>query len=283
MKILVAAELGMCFGVRDALAATRAIASPEDVTIHGELVHNGAVLRELDGRGFHRSPEDDRPLPTTSHVLLTAHGVSDRERARLLAGGKVLIDTTCPLVQKAHEAARTLAEAGRRVLVIGKRDHVEVRGLTGDLPDAIVLQNPGDVETWPDRRLGVICQTTTPVDHASAIRRAITVANPRADIEFVDTICAPTKARIAALDALLEQVEVLVAVGGKGSNNTRALATKARLAGLIAYHVEGPDELREEWFVGHRMVGLTAGTSTLDSTIAAVRARLEDIAATISR
>src|SRR5207244_4023093 len=99
MKIIKADVLGMCFGVRDALAIMDDIAAPENVTIHGELVHNEKVLDDLTERGFRMIGEQKRrPLPMTDTVLITAHGISDKERGRLEQAGKRLIDTTCPLV-----------------------------------------------------------------------------------------------------------------------------------------------------------------------------------------
>ncbi|HEU4420760.1 MAG TPA: 4-hydroxy-3-methylbut-2-enyl diphosphate reductase, partial [Planctomycetota bacterium] len=76
MQILRATEMGMCFGVRDALHVLSQLQRPEQVTIHGELVHNGEVLSMLDRRGFHRSPEQARDVPGTPVVLVTAHGIS---------------------------------------------------------------------------------------------------------------------------------------------------------------------------------------------------------------
>ena len=108
MQIVRADAMGMCFGVRDALQVIEQIRDPRSVTIHGELVHNGVVLRRLADRGFAQEDERDRGVPETAAVLITAHGISQRERARLRAAGKQLIDTTCPLVKKAHEAARSL-------------------------------------------------------------------------------------------------------------------------------------------------------------------------------
>ncbi len=274
MQILEAAAMGMCFGVRDALALIHDVQDPETVTIHGELVHNEDVLRDLDRRGFARSPEDERPVPATPRVLVTAHGVSNRERSRLENAGKLVLDTTCPLVTKAHANALMLQAEGRRVIVIGKPGHVEVRGLTEDLADPIVVATAADVESWGEPRLGVLCQTTTPVAKAAAIRAAIRAANPTSDVRFVDTICAPTKARIEALDELIARVDVLVAVGGLGSNNTRALAETARRRGVVAYHVDSAPALQPEWFANCSTVGLTAGTSTPAATIAAVRDRL---------
>src|SRR5258708_21862642 len=103
MQVLLADALGFCFGVRDALAAAEQTLRPETVTIHGELVHNERVQSRLYSLGFHSSTEENRgDVPPTPRVMITAHGVSDRERARLEGSGKQLIDTTCPLVQKVH-------------------------------------------------------------------------------------------------------------------------------------------------------------------------------------
>src|SRR5690349_149204 len=109
MKVILAEAFGMCFGVRDALECVAAVEQPGDTTIHGELVHNEVVLHQLEALGFARQTETnrDRP-PDTPDVLITAHGISDRRRAALLAAGKRLIDTTCPLVRRVHLAAQQL-------------------------------------------------------------------------------------------------------------------------------------------------------------------------------
>lgn len=279
MQILRADELGMCFGVRDALAVLNRIADPAAVTIHGELVHNREVLALLDRRGFHRSPEAARSVPATPAVVVTAHGISERERARLLAAGKRLVDTTCPLVQKAHAAAQQLAAEGRRVIVLGRRDHVEVRGVVEDLVDAVVVGSAADVATWPEQQLGVVSQTTTAVDVAEALIAAIRAANPHADVRVLDTICSPTKARIDALAALLPRIDALVVVGGRDSNNTRQLVARGRQHGVTTHHVEHARELQPEWFAGCAVVGMTAGTSTLQRTIEEVHGWLLRLAA----
>jgi 4-hydroxy-3-methylbut-2-enyl diphosphate reductase len=282
MKIIKADVLGMCFGVRDALERIDDVERPEDVTIHGELVHNERVLTRLHARGFQMIGESRRrPLPQTETVLVTAHGISNAERRRLEQAGKRLVDTTCPLVERAHAAAQKLQGEGRHVLVIGKRGHVEVQGIVEDLTSFDVLQTPDEVKTYPHARLGILCQTTTPVRHADAIRAAIAARNPHADIRFLDTICHPTKDHQKALERLLEQVEAVVVVGGRNSNNTRQLVLRCQEHGRRAFHVQGPEDLRPEWFDGVETVGLTAGTSTLDETIDAVfesLARLSHVA-----
>jgi len=278
MQIRRADAMGMCFGVRDALQAIQDVPDPEAVTIHGELVHNGEVLRMLDERGFQQSDEATRAVPETSAVLITAHGVSNRERERLQAAGKRLIDTTCPLVHKAHEAAQLLQADGRRVVVLGRPDHVEVRGIIEDLEEPIVVRDVDDVATWEHQRLGVVCQTTTPSERVDLLMDEIRRRNPHADVRLMDTVCNPTKARGAALEALLPQVDALVVVGGRDSNNTRQLVVRAERRGVPALHIENEAELDERWLDGRQVVGLTAGTSTLPATIDAVHARLREIA-----
>ena len=102
----------------------------------------------LDARGFRQSDEASRAVPETPAVLVTAHGISDRERARLRNAGKALVDTTCPLVQKVHDAAQALQRDGRRVVVIGRPGHVEVRGIVEDLTDPVVIWSADDVRAW---------------------------------------------------------------------------------------------------------------------------------------
>src|SRR6516162_8210164 len=278
MKIIKADVLGMCFGVRDALAIIEDVPNPEAVTIHGELVHNEKVLDDLHERGFLMIGEKQRrALPVTQTVLITAHGISDKERARLTQAGKELIDTTCPLVTRAHQAAQKLQAEGCHVLVIGKRGHVEVQGIVEDLRGFDVIGAPDEVRTYPYARIGVMCQTTTPVRLAEDICAGLKEKNPHADIRFIDTICHPTKDHQKALERLMDDVEAMVVVGGANSNNTRQLVLRCQARGLMAYHVQGPEDLRAKWFVGLETVGLTAGTSALDETVDAVEYALQQI------
>ncbi len=272
MRVIVADVLGMCFGVRDALKRIEEVTEPELVTIHGELVHNELVLGNLRGRGFAMAAETGRGgVAATPTVLITAHGVSDVERRRLVGEGKRLVDTTCPLVTRVHRAAQELQEAGYFVLVVGRRGHVEVRGIVEDLHAFEVIGDADEVRTYPQDRIGIVCQTTTAERRAKQVLEAVGAFNPHAEIRFVDTVCHPTKDHQRALERLLDEVEALVVVGGRNSNNTRELVALSRERGVPALHVQGPDDLDPEFFRNVAIVGLTAGTSTLDSTIAEVR------------
>ena len=162
MRVIRADVMGLCFGVRDALAVIDGIEEPSTVTIHGQLVHNEVVQARLAVAGVRdaeRGPAGAE-LPETPAVLVTAHGISDRERGRLEAAGKRLVDTTCPLVPRVHQAAQALEAEGYHVLVIGRRGHVEVEGIVGDLDHSDVIESVDEVDVYPHRRLGIVCQTT---------------------------------------------------------------------------------------------------------------------------
>lgn len=276
MRVIRARALGMCFGVRDALAVIDRIGEPTSVTVHGQLVHNEQIQTSLKLRGFHLTGEAEREdIPPTPDVVITAHGVSDRERTRLSNAGKRLIDTTCPLVRRVHTAALQLQEAGYFVLVIGKNGHVEVQGIVGDLRQYAVIESVDEVESYPAPRLGIVCQSTTRPSDARRIRHVVEESNPGKEIRFIDTICQPTRDRQYAVYELIGKVDALVVVGGSNSNNTRQLAELARERLVPVVQVQAPCELDPSWFTGFEVVGLTAGTSTPDGVIDEVHAALE--------
>jgi len=278
MNVIRAEEMGMCFGVRDALGATASVGDPSLVTIHGELVHNPRVVRQLEEAGFRQSRENSRDAAVgTPLVLITAHGVSNAERQRLAAANKTLIDTTCPLVRRTHDAAQALGAEGRHVLLVGKAGHVEVRGIVEDLESYDVIGTPEEVGCYESRRLGIVCQTTVPPDVFADVCARVRDRNPLADVRIIDTVCRPTKLRQLSVLDLAHRVDAVVVVGGRNSNNTRWLVKVCREHGTPALHVESAEDLDPAWFADVRTVGLTAGTSTLDDTIDEVHRALEDI------
>jgi 4-hydroxy-3-methylbut-2-enyl diphosphate reductase len=268
VKVIRANAMGMCFGVKDALSAIMIMDHPENATIYGQLVHNPEVLKRIEALGFSMLDESNRtPAVSTPRVVITAHGLSDKERETLEASGKTLIDTTCPLVSRVHQIAKGLQKQGYFVVVAGRKDHVEVKGIVGDLERYAVVERPEDVTVYQADPIAVVCQTTTPPALRDALFETIARKNAGKVIRFIDTICSPTKDRQQAVEDLLPEVQGLVVVGGKNSNNTRQLRALGEKAGIPCFQVERASELRPEWFCGLDIVGLTAGTSTLDQTI----------------
>jgi 4-hydroxy-3-methylbut-2-enyl diphosphate reductase len=269
MRILRAAHLGMCFGVRDAIALAQRQAAAGPLTVLGDLVHNETVLADLRSRGIRM--ERDATQVATSTVMITAHGASDATLERVRSRGLEVIEATCPLVHYAHRAVKELVGAGFHPVIIGQRDHVEVRGLTGDLAECDIVLTEAEVAAVRERpRFGVAAQTTQPVARVRRLVEVLRARFPRSEVRFVDTVCQPTKQRQAAAEELARQCDVVIVIGGAHSNNTRELvATCARLCPRV-HHVQGPGDLRPAWFAGAETVGLTAGTSTPDATIDAV-------------
>jgi 4-hydroxy-3-methylbut-2-enyl diphosphate reductase len=279
MEIIVAEHHGFCFGVRDAVKQAQKLAESGPLTVLGELVHNPLVLERLRERGAHVGKLDNLASAPTRHVLITAHGAADERRRAWQSAGYQVSDTTCPLVKRAHAQLAALVAAGYFPVVVGQANHVEVRGLTGDFPEAAVIETEADIARLPLRsRYGVISQTTQPLEKALGLVSALRLARPEAEVRYCDTVCQPTKDRQNAMQKLIAQAEVIIVVGGKSSNNTRQLALAAESAGRRAYQIERPEELQPAWVEGVARVGLTAGTSTLPETVEAVLARLEEIA-----
>lgn len=279
MRVIRAKAMGMCFGVRDAIAITETISKPTEVTIYGELVHNEQVNRRLAARGFAGQSEVGRHTPATPSVMITAHGVSNSERERLAAAGKTIIDTTCPLVRRAHDTAMRISREGWHVVVAGKRGHVEVIGLTGDLPDFTIIETASEAGLLPHSRIGIVCQTTLQPALADAITEALRAANPKSEVRLFNTICRPTRDRQTAMQELLPMCDAVVVVGGCHSNNTLQLVRLAEAAGKPACRINSPAEIDPAWAGRYEVIGLTAGTSTPDSIIDSVHERLLQIAA----
>ena len=280
MKIEIAHHYGLCFGVRDAIAQAERLAAEAPLTILGELVHNPVVRERLAARGVSEGCLDNPGTAQTAQVMITAHGASDTARAAWRAAGFGVADGTCPLVRHAHDQLRILVALGCQPVVIGQRGHVEVLGLTGDFPEAAVVESEADLARMPSaERYGVISQTTQPVERVESLVAAMRVRFPASEVIFRDTVCQPTKNRQLALKKLIAECDTLVVVGGRNSNNTRQLVAAAEAAGRRVFHITRAEELLSEWFERSECVGVTAGTSTLKETVAAVVARLDEIAA----
>ncbi len=278
MTVIKAEAMGMCFGVQDAITKVNNITKPHEVSIYGELVHNFEVLKRISEDGFHIIPEPNRPyLPITEKVLVTAHGLSHKERKWLVRKGKKLIDTTCPLVTKVHAEAQRFQSLGYTVIILGRKDHVEVKGIIGDLTQYIVVENMDEVYQYKIKHLGVICQSTCSPEKALYILQRIKELNRNSDIQFTNTICKPSWDRQIAVQNLLKRVEALVVLGDKNSNNTKQLVRLALKKNVPCFHIQTVDDIDSEQYKNFSTIGLTAGTSTLDSSIDEVYEKLLSI------
>jgi 4-hydroxy-3-methylbut-2-enyl diphosphate reductase len=276
MKIIRAQHLGMCFGVRDAIALALEHSHRSPLTILGDLVHNETVLDQLRQRGIRMA--NDPAAVTTRNVMITAHGASQRTIGRAQALGFGVTEATCPLVHVAHRAVARLVADGFHPVVIGKVEHVEVRGMTEDLEDYDVVLSLADVAHLRERaRFGVVAQTTQPIAKVLELVEAIQARFPRSEVRFVDTVCQPTKQRQSAAAELAREADVMIIIGGAHSNNTQELVRSCRAHCSRVHHVQGPADLQETWFRPQDTVGVTAGTSTPDSLILDVERWIEKL------
>ncbi|MCI0343059.1 MAG: hypothetical protein L0216_18265, partial [Planctomycetales bacterium] len=160
---------------------------------------------------------------------------------------------------------------GFHPVVIGQAGHVEVRGIVGDLREYTIIGELEEVEKLRGRsKIGIVCQTTQQVRFVEKVLAEIRRRFPAMQVEFVDTVCKPTKDRQVAVEKLAGEVDLMVVVGGYNSSNTKKLKKACEELGVRVHHIERPEELKPEWFAGKRHVGVTAGTSTPEDVIAQV-------------
>jgi 4-hydroxy-3-methylbut-2-enyl diphosphate reductase len=274
--------MGMCFGVRDAIALAVDRSRTAPLTILGDLVHNPVVLADLESRGI--AMARDAADVKTSTVMVTAHGASQRALHRTRALGLDVVEATCPLVHVAHRAVASLVREGYHPVIIGQRAHVEVRGMTEDLDAFDVVLDEQDVMALDEHpRIGVAAQTTQPVERVQRLVALIRSRFLRSDVRFIDTVCKPTKQHQESARELARACDVVVVIGGANSNNTRELVRTCSRVCSRVHHVQTESDLRPEWFATVDTVGLTAGTSTPDFVIDRIETRIRQIGDRVDR
>jgi len=276
IQIIKASHMGFCFGVRDAIALAETEAKKGPATILGDLVHNPSVLESLRDKGirFAHSLADVE----TDRLIITAHGTSDRSRDSIRRSGFETLDATCPLVRHAHTTLQSLVRDGYHPVIIGKRGHIEVRGLAGDFESYDIVLSEEEVKAIsPRAKFGVIAQTTQPIARVKHLVSVMKKEFPNSEVRFEDTVCHPTKLRQEAVKNLAQTCDLVLVVGGKDSNNTAELVRAAELFTPNVYHIEAASEILASWLNGVRRLGITAGTSTPDQVIVAVENRVREI------
>ena len=274
MKIIRAEHLGMCFGVKEAIDLALQTAKHKPLTVLGDLVHNETVLAELRVKGI--QIEQNPAAVPTQNVMITAHGASERKLNEARLRGLNVLEATCPLVHVAHRSLAKLVREGFYPVIIGRRDHAEVRGMTEDLNEFDVVLCEKDVANLREReRFGIISQTTQPIEKVRALVQLIREQFSNSEIRFVDTVCQPTKQRQSAAIELAQKCDVVVVIGGAHSNNTQELVKTCSQFCSRVHHVQTAGDLRNEWFSACDTIGITAGTSTPDFVIDVIERSLQ--------
>lgn len=285
MRISLAQAMGTCFGVQDAIDLALSPEFRDRLTIVGQLVHNPQTTARLKENGVRIVERDQLDQITTEAVMVTAHGASDTTKKMLADRGFTVYDATCPLVVRLHKLARFLEREGYFPVVIGDPNHVEVRGVIGNLRESAVVFHEEDLAQLVGRtRIGIVSQTTNRMSKVQKLIDAIRTLPGVNDVRFIDTICQPVKERQSAItDLLAQDIDLGIVIGGHNSANTRKLAELIRDKGIEAHHIETADELDPAWFAGKNHVGITAGTSTPQDVIESVHRAVRDIIERIER
>jgi len=279
MEILLARDMGFCWGVRRAIdIMEKAAADKGEIVSLGPIVHNPQVVRDLEEKGVHTSePLDGAVIP----VAITAHGVGPQVLKEAQARGSEVIDTTCPIVTRSQRWARKMADAGFTVIVFGDPNHREVKGVLGWAgPNALTLRDGDPIPDDLPARLAVISQTTQSPERFALFVSEMMQARVghTSELRVINTLCDVTSSQQAATRELAQEVGLMLVVGGHNSANTRHLLEVCREEGATAYQVESAEELKAEWLQGCQRVGVTAGASTPDSAVEAVIRRVQEIA-----
>ncbi|WP_456433625.1 4-hydroxy-3-methylbut-2-enyl diphosphate reductase [Thermosulfuriphilus sp.] len=277
MKVVLARKAGFCMGVRRAmqLALRAARRGPRPVFTYGPLIHNPQALDLLASLEVKILREIPREGEGT--VIIRAHGVPPEEKRGLLAAGFNVIDGTCPRVIKVQQIAQRYAREGRKVIIIGDKDHAEVIGILGHCAGVgLVVSDLKDIQALSGLKdYVIVSQTTQEEETFEFLSQEILERFPGGQV--FNTICNATHARQAEVKRLAQEAEAIVVVGGKASANTNRLAMVAREAGRRAYLVETEEDIPREELRQYSRVGVTAGASTPNWMINRIVRLLEEI------
>jgi 4-hydroxy-3-methylbut-2-enyl diphosphate reductase len=283
MQILLANPRGFCAGVDRAIdIVERAVALfGAPIYVRHEVVHNKYVVDRLRTIGAVFVDELVQ-VPDGATVIFSAHGVPRSVQLEADRRKLNVFDATCPLVTKVHMEITRYAREAREVFLIGHFGHPEVEGTIGQFDTSFggsiyLVQTVDDVaglEVRDANHLAFVTQTTLSVDDTAEIVSALRAKYPALKAPVKEDICYATQNRQDAVKDLIGRCEVLVVVGSKSSSNSNRLREMADKNVKPGYLVDGPEDLKREWFEGIRTVGVTAGASAPEILVQGVIAQL---------
>jgi 4-hydroxy-3-methylbut-2-enyl diphosphate reductase len=285
MEILLANPRGFCAGVDRAIdiveRALKLLGPP--IYVRHEVVHNRFVVERLRSLGAVFVEELDE-VPDGATVIFSAHGVSKAVQEEASRRSLQVFDATCPLVTKVHMEVTRYAREGREVVLIGHAGHPEVEGTMGQYDTSCggriyLVETPDDVAKLPVRdpgRLAFVTQTTLSVDDTAVVIDALRSRFPSLTGPRKEDICYATQNRQDAVKSLVKRCDIVLVVGSPTSSNSNRLREIAEKAGIPGYLIDGPEDMRREWFDGKACVGVTAGASAPELLVKRVVWKLEE-------
>ena len=276
MKIIIAKDAGYCFGVRDAVDLAYDIAKKDgSVYMLGDIVHNENVVQDLNKSGAKVVDTIDQ-IPSDATVLFRAHGTKNDVWENAKRKSLKIKDATCPLVHEIHDEVKKLSKEGRKIIVIGDHGHDEVIAIANQVPNTIVVSNAEEASKLKKfKKAGIVSQSTQTIENVQEI---INILMTKVfDLNFVNTICYPTKRNQEQIKELANIVDVMIIIGSFTSANSKRLTMLALNINSNTHQVSGSDEINSSWFENCNSVGISAGASTPDYLIHQVKNKIEKI------
>jgi 4-hydroxy-3-methylbut-2-en-1-yl diphosphate reductase len=279
LTILLASPRGFCAGVERAIQAVEDALRHTDkpVYVRHEIVHNGRVVDDLKRQGA-VFVEEVSEIPDGAVAIFSAHGVSRAVEREAADRGLSVLDATCPLVRRVHLEGQRHARAGREVIVIGHRGHVEIEGTTGQIDGVVhVIESVAEALTVPvgdPERIAYITQTTLSVDDTREIIAALKKRFPAIQGPDTKTICYATQNRQMAVRVIAQRADRIIVCGARNSSNTNRLREVAATEGRPALLLQDPKDLTLSFIDGAAVIGLTAGASAPEELVQEALGRL---------
>lgn len=272
-KVILAKPRGFCAGVEMAIETVERALQKHGAPLYvfHEIVHNQHVVKDFSQRGVTFVNSIDE-IPAGANVIFSAHGVSpaiwQQAKEKKL---KWLIDATCPLVEKVHREVRKFVAQGYWIILVGHKNHDEIVGTSGEAPErTLVVGSLEDARTItvPDpNKVTVLTQTTLSVDDTREILEVLKQRFPKLVTPAKEDICYATQNRQDAVKQLANQVDLVLVIGSKNSENSNQLVKVARALGKPSYLVDDYHGIDRAWLKDVASVGITSGASVPDSLV----------------
>lgn len=269
MNVIIDDNSGFCFGVVRAIGeAESALQRVGEVYCLGDIVHNRVEVQRLEQFGLHTVSHEDMERLGGHTLLIRAHGEPPHTYRKAEELGITIIDATCPVVARLQhrlsEAYSKMQEVKGSVVLLGKRGHAEVIGLTGQVADDVtVIEGEADLNLIDfSRPIYFLSQTTQSIGLFNQLAQEIKSRAKGVEVTIDDTICRRVAGRESLLADFSRSVDVVIFVCGRKSSNGRVLYEVCRSANPKCYNIEEGSELEREWFEGAERVGICGATST---------------------
>jgi 4-hydroxy-3-methylbut-2-enyl diphosphate reductase len=272
-KVILAKPRGFCAGVEMAVETVERALGKHGAPLYvfHEIVHNRHVVDEFKQRGVTFVNSIDE-VPAGAKLIFSAHGVALEiwERAKR-QGLQFVIDATCPLVEKVHREVRKFVAQGYWIILVGHRNHDEIVGTSGEAPDRTLVVGTVDeaatVAVPNPEKVVVLTQTTLSVDDTREIIEVLKRRFPRMITPAKEDICYATQNRQDAVKQLAREVDLVLVIGSKNSENSNQLVKVARSVGKPAYLIDNCRGIHPDWLQGVARVGITSGASVPDQLV----------------